>query len=89
MSNLPALTGKQIIHILEKLGFVEIRVWGSHHFMRHPDGRSTVVSSHASETIGRGLKLLTQKFSAVTEADKRKIIETRDLGRLDQAIGLI
>ena len=35
------------------------------------------------------IKLLDQKFGAVTEADKRKIIETRDLDRLDQAIGLI
>ena len=35
------------------------------------------------------LKLLDQKFGAVTEADKRKIIETRDLDKLDQAIGLI
>jgi hypothetical protein len=35
------------------------------------------------------LKLLDQKFGAVTEADKRKIIETRDPDMLDQAIGLI
>ena len=50
MSNLPALTGKQIIHILEKLGFVEIRVRRSHHFMRHPDGRSTVLSKILRDT---------------------------------------
>ena len=35
------------------------------------------------------IHLLTQKFSAVMEADKRKIIETRDPDKLDQAIGLI
>ncbi len=55
MSNLPALTGKQIIRALEKIGFVEVRVRGSHHFIRHADGRSTVVPSHSGETIGRGL----------------------------------
>jgi len=35
------------------------------------------------------LKLLTQKFGAVADADKRKITGTRDLNKLDQAIGLI
>jgi hypothetical protein len=35
------------------------------------------------------LKLLTQKFGAVADTDKRKITGTRDLDRLDQAIGLI
>ncbi|HBA65617.1 MAG TPA: hypothetical protein DCZ48_05445, partial [Methylococcaceae bacterium] len=27
----------------------------SHHFVQHPDGRSTVVPIHAGETIGPGL----------------------------------
>ena len=35
------------------------------------------------------LKLLTQKFGAVADTDKRKITGTRDLNKLDQAIGLI
>jgi predicted RNA binding protein YcfA (HicA-like mRNA interferase family) len=32
-----------------------IRVKGSHHFLRHADGRCTVVPVHRGETIGRGL----------------------------------
>ncbi len=35
------------------------------------------------------LQLLAQKFGAVADADKRKIMGTRDLERLDQALGLI
>ena len=35
------------------------------------------------------LQLLTQKFGAVADADKRKIMGTRDLDRLDRAIRLI
>ncbi len=35
------------------------------------------------------LKLLTQKFGVVADTDKRKIMETRDLDKLDQALGLI
>jgi predicted RNA binding protein YcfA (HicA-like mRNA interferase family) len=32
-----------------------VRIKGSHHFLRHPDGRATVVPVHAGETIGPGL----------------------------------
>jgi len=42
---------------LRSAGFEVIRVQGSHHFLRHPDGRSTVVPVHAGETIGPGLLL--------------------------------
>ncbi|MEE4380216.1 MAG: type II toxin-antitoxin system HicA family toxin [Candidatus Competibacteraceae bacterium] len=55
MSKLPSLTGKQLIAALSKAGFAVIRVKGSHHFLRHEDGRSTVVPVHAGETIGPGL----------------------------------
>ncbi len=55
MIRLPSLTGKQLIAALERLGFEVIRIRGSHHFMRHADGRSTVVPSHSGEAIGAGL----------------------------------
>ena len=55
MISLPSLTGKKLLSILKKAGFVVIRVKGSHHFLRHPDGRSTVVPVHSGETIGPGL----------------------------------
>ena len=32
-----------------------IRIKGSHHFLQHPDGRSTVVPVHSGETLGPGL----------------------------------
>jgi predicted RNA binding protein YcfA (HicA-like mRNA interferase family) len=55
MSTLPAFTGQRLIKALGKLGFEVIRQKGSHHFLRHPDGRCTVVPVHRGETIGRGL----------------------------------
>jgi predicted RNA binding protein YcfA (HicA-like mRNA interferase family) len=55
MTKLPSLTGQQLISILRKAGFEVIRVKGSHHFLRHPDGRRTVVPVHRGETIGPGL----------------------------------
>lgn len=40
---------------LRKVGFEVARVKGSHHFLRHPDGRGTVVPVHAGEIVGPGL----------------------------------
>ena len=43
MSKLPVLSGKEACKALSKIGFHPIRQKGSHLFMQHPDGRSTVV----------------------------------------------
>jgi len=55
MSNFPALSGTQLIRALRHLGFEIVRIRGSHHFLRHADGRCTVVPVHRGETVGRGL----------------------------------
>jgi len=55
MSKSPAPTGTRLVKALGKLGFEILRTKGSHHFLRHPDGRCTVVPVHRGETIGRGL----------------------------------
>jgi predicted RNA binding protein YcfA (HicA-like mRNA interferase family) len=34
-----ALRGKDFVRLLEKMGFVVVRINGSHHRMRHEDGR--------------------------------------------------
>ncbi len=52
---LPALTGAEVIQALQRGGFTVVRVRSSHQFLRHSDGRRTVVPVHASETIGPGL----------------------------------
>ena len=52
MPKLRKLKGKEVIKILEDHGFEVVRVKGSHHFVRHPDGRCTVVPVHAGETLG-------------------------------------
>ena len=55
MSRSPRITGDGLIAALERVGFCVLRVKGSHHFLRHEDGRSTVVPVHSGETIGPGL----------------------------------
>ncbi|PPD46434.1 MAG: hypothetical protein CTY16_09300 [Methylobacter sp.] len=55
MTFFPSLTGKDLLFALKKAGFSVVRVRGSHHFVQHPDGRSTVVPVHAGESVGPGL----------------------------------
>ena len=55
MSRTPRLTGSELISALSKAGFGVLRIKGSYHFLRHPDGRSTVVPAHSGETLGPGL----------------------------------
>ena len=55
MPRLPRLRGRELVVALKHAGFEIIRSKGSHHFLRHPDGRCTVVPIHAGEVIGPGL----------------------------------
>ncbi|MCS6918307.1 MAG: type II toxin-antitoxin system HicA family toxin [Fimbriimonadales bacterium] len=55
MSRIPALTGSEVIHALQRAGFEVVRQRGSHCILKHADGRQTVVPVHAGETLGRGL----------------------------------
>ena len=69
MTKLPALTGKDLIAALSKAGFEVIRIKGSHYYMRHPDGRSTVVPVHAGEAIGPGLTVKILKDCEYSHED--------------------
>jgi len=55
VSRYSAITGKSLVLALRKLGFDVKRTKGSHHFLRHPDGRTTVIPVHSGESLGPGL----------------------------------
>jgi predicted RNA binding protein YcfA (HicA-like mRNA interferase family) len=55
MTKAPRLTGHKLLVALQKAGFEVIRIKGSHYFLRHPDGRSTVIPIHRGETLGPGI----------------------------------
>ncbi len=42
MSQYSSVTGKALISSLKKIRFEVVRVRGSHHFLRHEDGRAIV-----------------------------------------------
>lgn len=52
---LPIISGKDFIKILESIGFKVIRINGSHHRLKHPDGRITTVPIHKNDSLPKGL----------------------------------
>ena len=55
MARLTPLPARRVLRALEALGFRVVRQKGSHVFLRHADGRTTVVPVHPGEELGRGL----------------------------------
>jgi predicted RNA binding protein YcfA (HicA-like mRNA interferase family) len=54
-TKLSVLTGKALIRFLDHLGFTLVRINGSHHRLKHPDGRITTVPVHKNHDIPKGL----------------------------------
>ena len=58
------MTGKEVIKILEKNGWVLLRINGSHHRLGK-DERRTTVPVHGTRDLGRGLLAAIEKQPGV------------------------
>jgi len=76
MKKLPALTGKELITLLKQAGFFIERQKGSHVFLKHEDGRTTVVPVHSGETIGPGLLSKILRDVEMSKEDLLKLLES-------------
>jgi predicted RNA binding protein YcfA (HicA-like mRNA interferase family) len=74
MSKLPVITGRQMAKALGRAGFLVSRIHGSHHFMRHPDGRTTTVPIHGKETLGPGLMAKIMRDVEMSRSDLQKLL---------------
>ncbi len=54
MPPVPSVHGERVVRALERAGFKVARVAGSHHIMRHPDGRGTTVPVHPGRDLAKG-----------------------------------
>jgi predicted RNA binding protein YcfA (HicA-like mRNA interferase family) len=56
MPPLPRVTGREIVQVLRRLGWVTVAQKGSHMQLKHPERQGRVtVPIHGGETIGPGL----------------------------------
>jgi predicted RNA binding protein YcfA (HicA-like mRNA interferase family) len=74
MSRRPRVTGPALIAALSNAGFSAVRIKGSHHFLSHEDGRSTVVPVHSGETIGPGLMLKILRDCHLSVEDLQELL---------------
>jgi predicted RNA binding protein YcfA (HicA-like mRNA interferase family) len=70
--HLPVLKPREVVRILERLDFVEVRQRGSHKQFRHADGRTATVPFHGRDIsplllrqICKDIGLKPEEFVAV------------------------
>lgn len=79
MGSAPVLRPREVVALLEGLGFVEVRQRGSHKQFRHADGRTTTVPFHGARDvapallrkIARDIGLTVAEFLARKESSGR------------------
>jgi len=54
MPKLPVLKAKELVRVLNKIGFYKHHQVGSHAQFKHPDGRRTTIPIHFGKDIPRG-----------------------------------
>ncbi len=55
MPPLPVISGKSFVQFLQSVGFIIIRINGSHFRLKHQDGRITTVPVHKNQDLPKGL----------------------------------
>lgn len=64
-----SISGKDFCDVLRRRGWTLVRIRGSHHKYRSPDGRTLVVPVHGNKTIGKGLQRELMKDAGLTDDD--------------------
>ena len=65
----PMLKPREVVAILQRLGFATVRQRGSHIQLRHPDGRATTVPMHRGRDISPQLLRRIAKDAGLTVHD--------------------
>ena len=54
MPRLPAVSGKRLLRVLVRIGFLLVRQAGSHAFVEHSDGRTATIPLHGNADLPIG-----------------------------------
>ena len=74
MSRFPRLIGSEVVRALQKADFEIVRQRGSHIYMKHSDGRATVVPVHKGEDLGSGILSKILRDAELTRQEFRKLL---------------
>jgi len=73
MAKLPAITAKELVKALVRMGFFKSRQKGSHLILCHQDGRRTVVPMHTG-SIPRGTLKAILRDIEITKDELQKYL---------------
>ena len=73
---MPRVSGADVLRVLRRLGWVEIRQNGSHHHLRHPDrpGALVTVAVHAGQQVPVGTLAAILDAAGLTADDLRGLL---------------
>jgi predicted RNA binding protein YcfA (HicA-like mRNA interferase family) len=74
MPPVPAVSGTGLVKALERAGFVVTRVKGSHHRLKHPDGRATTVPVHRGRDVPKGTLRSVLEDAGLTVEELQKLL---------------
>ncbi len=72
---LPAVSGKQLVRVLERRGWYVKRLRVSHHVLRHPEIPDALpVPVHGNRTVKRGTLLSILKTAGISREELRRLL---------------
>jgi predicted RNA binding protein YcfA (HicA-like mRNA interferase family) len=73
----PSISGKDLIKLLQRKGFEVVRISGSHHRLKHPDGRVTTIPIHGNNDLPKGLlrKIIREDLKLEMEEFNQLLLE--------------
>ncbi|OHA20294.1 MAG: hypothetical protein A2836_01040 [Candidatus Taylorbacteria bacterium RIFCSPHIGHO2_01_FULL_45_63] len=74
MPKLPAISGKKLVQILERSGFVVKRSSSSHFLLEHADGRVTTIPLHANKDLPKGTLKAILRDIEITNDQLQKLL---------------
>jgi len=75
-SSLPVLSGAELVRVLQAAGFNLTSTRGSHHRLKHPDGRATTAPVHAGRDIPKGTLRSVLRDAGLSVEDLRRHLRT-------------
>jgi predicted RNA binding protein YcfA (HicA-like mRNA interferase family) len=75
MSKLPVLKTKELIKVLNRMGFFQFHRVGSHTQFKHTDGKRTTIPIHYNKDIPRGILMAILKDIEISREELIKILK--------------
>ncbi|SNQ49470.1 YcfA family protein [Frankia canadensis] len=71
---IPSVPGAKVVAAFERADFTVARISGSHHVLRHPDGRTVVVPVHAGKDLPKGTLRNILSIAGMTVEELRSLL---------------